>query len=323
MNLVLFKVNALGDNVAFVPVVQALRDHVPQARILLCTTPGEATLYSGPRGAHEIHTAAKRDFDKAYRNPLRLLALARRIRAFRPGASLVAFDQANVAHLLARWSGAGLRIGATLDHVRVRGGVTHEVARPADASPLTWNWEMGRALAAGLGAGVRWPERAPAPDLGFLSGAAAPRVPGRRRVVLHPGSGKRLNQWGRERFAAVARALARDAEVVWVEHGPSAMQAPQECTSARPAGLGDLAALLRTADLFVGNNSGPMHLAGALGVRGVCVAGPSAPGWDPLWNRASWTVLRHPSLSCGPCEHIDRELRGCANTGEPLVCLTY
>jgi ADP-heptose:LPS heptosyltransferase len=87
--------------------------------------------------------------------------------------------------------------------------------------------------------------------------------------------------------------------------------------------IGELSEWLAGADLFLGNNSGPMHLANAIGCHGVVVTGPSAAGWDPYWNRERWTVLRHPGLLCAPCEVPDRELAGCVNSESPMACLRY
>jgi ADP-heptose:LPS heptosyltransferase len=66
-----------------------------------------------------------------------------------------------------------------------------------------------------------------------------------------------------------------------------------------------------------------MHLANALGLPGVAVTGPSAIGWNPYWNRESWSVLRHPNLYCAPCEVLNQELAGCANLENPMACLKY
>jgi ADP-heptose:LPS heptosyltransferase len=90
-----------------------------------------------------------------------------------------------------------------------------------------------------------------------------------------------------------------------------------------PDSLGAFVSLLASADFFLGNNSGPMHLANALGLSGVAVTGASALGWDPYWYRERWMVLRHPSLACQPCERPNKVIAGCANTAAPLACLLY
>jgi hypothetical protein len=66
-----------------------------------------------------------------------------------------------------------------------------------------------------------------------------------------------------------------------------------------------------------------MHLANALGLCGVVVTGSTARGWDPYWFRERWTVLRHPSLPCQPCERPNKVTSICANLAAPFACLRH
>jgi ADP-heptose:LPS heptosyltransferase len=324
MNVVIFKFNHLGDNVVFLPVVQALRALRPAWRLTLLTTPGEAPLYSSVLPHADLWTAEKQRFDKCWRRPWALAAWWLRLRARRAQACLVSFDQANTAHVLARHSGAAVRIGGNLAHIRFSHTLTHEVPMPADGCPATWHWAMGRALVRAVdGAAHDWPDRPPPPDLRHLVGPAlAPTS--RPRVVIHAGASRELNRWPTARFAAVAESLAVDHDVVWIDRAETAAQ-PLHARVRRVAApaLRDLATLVAGANLFLGNNSGPMHVANALGVRGVVVTGSSALGWDPYWHRDRWRVLRHPSLPCAPCESADKMLPGCALTSDHLACLRH
>ncbi len=92
-----------------------------------------------------------------------------------------------------------------------------------------------------------------------------------------------------------------------------------------PGDLPALVTLLAGADLFLGNNSGPMHVANALGRRGVVVSGPTDHGWDPYWHCERWRVLRHSALPCVPCEWNAqfRLIRDCALTHDRLACLRH
>ena len=323
MRVLLFKLNHLGDNVAFVSAVQALRRSFPEWRLTVLTTPGAAELYAGPLGPQEVLTCPKGAFDKAYRRPWELARWIWAVRRRRPGACLVAFDQGNVAHAAARLSGAAVRIGGNLARIRVRHSLTGDVPMPEDGRPATWNWAMARALARAFGGGADWPDLPPPPDLGHL--VPAGRRPGgeRRRVVVHAGASRELNRWPQPGFAAVASALARDFEVLWIEHGAATGRAPAGATAAPVTSLAGLAERLAGADLFLGNNSGPMHLANALGCPGVAVTGPTAAGWDPYWGRERWTALRHPRLSCAPCETLTLGVSACANRESPMACMAY
>jgi ADP-heptose:LPS heptosyltransferase len=323
MKVVVFKLNSLGDNVVFVPCVQAMRRWCPDWHVVLVTTPSESELYRGPLGPQEMIICPKPRFNKAYRRPWELARWIWRIRRIRPDACLIAYDQSNVAHFVARLSGARVRVGGNLERIRVARSLTVDVPIPGDRSPALWSWMMARELARAFGRDGPWPEAPPRPDLTHL-GPGAPRgAGGRQRVVVHSGSGRVLNQWSRERFASVASSLSRDFEVVWVMHGAADGPAPGGTVAAPVDSIAGLAGWLAGADLFLGNNSGPMHVANALGCPGVAVTGPSATGWDPFWDRDQWTVLRHPDLACVPCDRTTVAVEGCANLASPMACLKY
>jgi ADP-heptose:LPS heptosyltransferase len=141
-------------------------------------------------------------------------------------------------------------------------------------------------------------------------------------VVVHPGASGPPNQWGADRFAAVAAALARDFEVVWIRHGPM-RPAPAGTVDAPVDSLSEFSAWAASAALFLGNNSGPMHVANALGCPGVAVTGSTALGWDPFWHRERWTVLRPPRLLCTPFERLDAEPPACLNPDSLMDSINY
>ncbi|HEY5228373.1 MAG TPA: glycosyltransferase family 9 protein [Opitutaceae bacterium] len=323
MNLVIFKFNKLGDSVVFVSAVQAIRRRFPEWRITLLTTPAEAELYAGAAGPDEVLVCPKEAFERAYRRPWVLASWLWKIRRRNPKACIVPFDQGTTAHFLAGLSGASRRIGAKLVPPRMPGSLTVEIPCPDDGRPVTWSWLMVQVLVDPANPSPGLPKEPPAPDLSHLL-AQDPRPPGDRpRVVVHAGASRDLNQWSIGNFAAVAVSLCRDFEVTWISHGETAGKAPRG-TIDRPVGtVGELARALSGADLFLGNNSGPMHLANALGCRGVVVTGSSARGWDPYWYRERWTVLRHPNLACAPCEKLQAVTPGCANIEHPMACMAY
>lgn len=109
-----------------------------------------------------------------------------------------------------------------------------------------------------------------------------------RILVLHPGSGGRKKRWASAGFSQVAHwwASRRNAKVL-ILLGPAE---EQEAEGWRLVGqvesalsVWQAAALLSRADMYVGNDSGVSHLAGAVGARGVVLFGPTQPQqWRPL-----------------------------------------
>ena len=85
--------------------------------------------------------------------------------------------------------------------------------------------------------------------------------------------------------------------------------------------LGALAAILRSARLFLGNDSGPTHLAAQLGVRTVAFFGPTDPGlWAPIGPGASVVAPKEPSpMSWLSVEHAAKIVHGLWKHHDPSV----
>jgi ADP-heptose:LPS heptosyltransferase len=97
-----------------------------------------------------------------------------------------------------------------------------------------------------------------------------------RRIVIHVGAGHRVRRWPRDRFAAIAERLrAAGWEVNVID---------DEVRS-----IDDLIGLLGSAGRFIGNDSGPGHLAALLGIPTFTIFGPQLPElFAPQHPRAAW-----------------------------------
>lgn len=260
-----------------------------------------------------VHTGALGDFLNAWPT---LLALAERLRG-QPCAlaHLLAPAHAPLAGILdvppaspsirAAWPGAfSSRLPQALQGVRVIWPVLDnlpEVCPELDAvflraAPLTANapapprerWLEGLRTAFEV------------PDNALESAVNAwrrlfPRArdASEKVALLFPGSGGKAKNWPLERFLAVAEELRGWGLAprfvlgpVEAEQGLRVAGWPVEQPFGRPEGVLELARLLAGADLFVGNDSGPAHMAGMAGTPGVALFGPSDERvWAPLGLR--------------------------------------
>jgi heptosyltransferase-1 len=122
---------------------------------------------------------------------------------------------------------------------------------------------------------------------------------GRRAALINPGTGWGAKRWPAERYAAVARGLMERGMKVLVNAGPGeealAEGIAQTAAGATPLSctLGQLIALTRRVSLAIAGDTGPLHLACALGRPVVGIYGPTDPARNgPFGNR--FTVLRSP-----------------------------
>jgi heptosyltransferase-2 len=122
-------------------------------------------------------------------------------------------------------------------------------------------------------------------------------------IGIHPGARNAVRRWGDERFAEVARHILRktDAHILWFLDSDNPSDAPQlERCHAVSLRFRAFLAVLSLCRLLICNDSGPMHLAGLLGVPVVAVFGPQKPEWFGPRGALDRVVIQ-PEFWCRPC----------------------
>lgn len=136
-------------------------------------------------------------------------------------------------------------------------------------------------------------------------------------IAIHPGAGAAVKLWPRERHAQVADALADgwgarivltgSRDELGLAWAVAAAMRYDPVVLAGMTSLGQLAALLATCDLVIGADSGPLHLAVAVGTPTVHLYGPADPRLFGPW--APHAPERHRVVMsprpCAPCHRLD------------------
>jgi heptosyltransferase II len=312
MKILVRATNWLGDAVMSIPALRAIRGRWPNAEIAILARPWVADLYRGQGYADRILIYDNTREHKGFWGRERM---ARSLRDEKFDAAVLfqnAFDAAWIAWragiperigyardgrswLLTR-AIAVPKKGETPDHEAYdylellhRAGWLAHLPRVDEISIAIADSDRKKALERLSAAGVR----ENAVRIAFASGAAY-------------GSAK---CWEPERYAALADRLVSELDADVILFG-----APQESGMAarimgamrsRPCNLvgatkiGELPALLSTCRLFIGNDSGAMHVAGAVGVPVIGIFGPTDPaGTRPMTPQ--FTLVREP-VECSPC----------------------
>lgn len=170
--------------------------------------------------------------------------------------------------------------------------------------------DLNRDLVVALGAAPRAPrpllrltpdEVAEAHARLASLGTAAPRV------AVHPGGHFPTQRWAPENFAEVISGLTgRTGATCLVLAGPGEESLVERIVAVTPDALAagplpvrGMMSLIAACDLFIGGNSGPLHVAGALGVPTISVMGPSDPARFAPRGPADRVVRL--GLPCSPC----------------------
>jgi len=136
-------------------------------------------------------------------------------------------------------------------------------------------------------------------------------------IGIHPGGGWSYKLWPTERFAALGDLLSqRCSAKVLVFAGPDEASLQDQMVNlmrsspipVKDIGLRELAALIHRCYLYVGNDTGPMHIAAAVGTRVIAIFGPTdASRSGPYGNEH---VVIAKGIGCSPC-HPGRRPGGC------------
>jgi len=313
--LLIVRLSAMGDVIHTLPAVHALRQAFPRAYIgwlieerwaeLLCA-PGSPR--RGPRSplrplVDEVHTVNLKAWGKS---PFSVATLQRAatvwndVRDARYDAA-VDLQGAIRSAVLARLSGARVVYGsagpretpASLWYTR------KVVARGRHV--IEQNLSVAEAL---VGGEMEQPDKDISRDLPHDPQAetrteeelALHRV--RDFAILNPGAGWGAKRWPAERYGEVARGLAEAGICPLVNYGPSeedlfrtVLAASGGCARPMKGSVTELIALTRRARIFIGGDTGPLHLAAALRVPVVAIFGPTDPARNGPYGTRS-VVLR-------------------------------
>src|SRR5450755_132738 len=322
--LLIVRLGSMGDIIHTLPAATALRQVFPNAIIgwvveerwaeLLCTLP---TPRSGPRSPQRplvdrIHAVSTAKWRKAPFSIQTWQEMAAALSELRAPHYQVAVDFQGAARsaLIARWS---------------RAPVVYGVAEPREnvASMLYKRQVIGRGvhvveqnLSLAEAAAGRALE-SPCVELPHDRGAEEACERRLREdgigdfVLLNPGAGWGAKRWPAERYGEVARQLGEDGLKSLINFGPGERDlahvvesVSEGATKQIDCTLAELIAFTRRARLFIGGDTGPLHLAAALGVPVVGIFGPTDPARNGPFGTRS-IVLRSPA-SVNSYSHVPR-----------------
>ena len=297
--ILIVRLGSMGDILHAVPVAAALRAAFPAAHIAWLADERWRALVERVRGLDAVFTVP-RDSWSGLRSGIARLR--------REHFDCVLDVQGLYkSAILARLSGAPMRVGFDRRFARESGAAFFYTARVSP--PHGHRIEKNLALAARLGASFS-PRNLSLAQLFPLEIAAdaEDRVRGMLRAermdrffVLDPGAGWLSKCWPAARFGELHRRLA--ARTGWrglISFGPGELPLAQDLLRAAGSppplvmdlDLPELMAALRGAELFVGGDTGPLHLAVALGTPVVGLYGPTDPTQTGPYSRDD-VVVRH------------------------------
>lgn len=324
--ILIVRLSAMGDVIHTLPAVQLLRDAFPQAMIGWLIEERWAELLSAAgatrRGLRSlqrplvdwVHTVNL----KGWRNSLFSVPTLQQIATVWNDVRHVKYDLAVDLQgalrsaVLARWSGA-----------RVVWGASEPRESPASM------WYTRQVIAKGqhvveqnvsVAAEITQQSMAVPPAILPRDPTAEAKIAQkisehriREFVIVNPGAGWGAKRWPVERYGQVARDLAETGLRSVINYGPGEealalglQRVSQDAAAPMRLSLTELIALTRCAKLFIGGDTGPLHLAAALRVPVVAIFGPTDPARNGPYGTRS-VVLRSPASLTTHTRHSQPE----------------
>ncbi len=310
------RLGSMGDVIHTLPAVTALRRRCPNAMLgwvieerwaeLLCAL---AYPRSGPRSKErplidKVHTVNTRTWRKLLLSVQTWEQIAAAVSELRAPRYEVVIDFQGAARsaLIARWSNSGTIYGFAQPRENVATMLYGRKIIPKGAHIIEQNLSLAEAVAGQRldGALTQFPkdENAERKIVKWLADSGIGDF-----VLLNPGAGWGAKQWPVERFGQVAESLASHGLGAIVNFGPgeeslaeAVVQASAGSAKALSCSIAELISLTRRASLFIGGDTGPLHLADALGIPVVAIFGPTNPARNgPFATRS--IILRSPESS--------------------------
>jgi ADP-heptose:LPS heptosyltransferase len=332
-SIICFRLERIGDLLMTLPALAELHALVPAAAIDLVVGSWNAGIAQAIPGIRSVEVLDARWLARGTQGrTLKDLAVDARRWKSRDYDVAINFEpdiRSNVvtAAVGARWR-AGFASGG--------GGPLLDLALPFDTTQHTADNMLALARAAAHG----WSDAPLAPDFHLhlddgVRRQAAERLADLRSpiVAMHVAGGRAIKQWPQERFAEVARWLAQERHASVVLTGATedraanalvrAAMRPADALDVAGASLVEAAAILERCDFLVTGDTGPMHLAHAVGTPVVAIFGPSDPRrYAPRGPRDR--VVRI-DLPCAPCNRIRQPPGRCVralDAGNAPDCLS-
>lgn len=316
--ILLIRPDHVGDVLLTTPAIQALRRARPSAELHALVGHWSADVIANFDDIDYVLTLPFPGFTRQtklnWRSPYELLlASASNLRRIGYTSAIIFRPDHWWGAMLAQVAGIPLRIGYDLPDVApfLTDAVPHQYQHAVLQSARLVERLIGALPAESLT--LRYPVADA--DRSWVDGYLSEWGVQERIFAIHPGAGQWVKRWDEGKWASVADTLCDqleatvvftggDHEVALVRSIISHMQ-HRACVMAGDTGIGSLAALYERALVVLGADSGPLHLAAAVGTPTVTLFGPADPVEFRQWGPPDRHIVLTSTIGCRPCRILD------------------
>ncbi|MDP2278048.1 MAG: glycosyltransferase family 9 protein, partial [Nitrospirota bacterium] len=327
-HILVINLKYLGDSIWMLPFVENLKANMPDVKLSVLVNKGtEAFFYNCP-AVDNVIPFPRNDIKNHWLGGMKFISFIRNLRKLKPDM-VIDLTESDRAIILSYCSGAKIRISYKNEKSWRQWLLTHNVHSKIYSKHMV-DYYLDVLRESGLKIyddkiKINLPE-----DAFYSLKNKFPTVFGydmtKKKVIVHPGSRNALRQWGTEKFAYLCDALSEKCRIFLVS-GPAEdailnevrkymKTEPEICSSE--LNLYEFAALCELSDMFIGNDSGPIHIASAKTFT-VGIYGPTLPEFVSPWTDRK-LIFDCGSLPCRPCRQdkcLNAEFKACLKMIRP------
>ena len=317
--ILIVRLGAIGDVVRTLPSLHLLRRRFPEARIAWAVEEKAAEILEGHPGLDEMILVPRKKWSFLLKNPFTIPKALAEIGKFLQSIREKKFDTVLDFHssiksgIISLATGADERIGYTARHSREMNFLFNNVRIPLRQKRIS---RMERNLTLLKHFGIE-PDEIKADiaisgdDRNYIDDhLKRERLDDKKKAIIFPGASRRqtYKKWGAKNYAALAEMLISKTDfyaiLAW---GPGELEECKEIASmvnskvhiSPGTTLKQLAELIRRCDLFIGGDTGAMHISCAMGTPCLVVYGPTDPVINSPWGKKYRIV--YDEADCSPC----------------------
>jgi heptosyltransferase-2/heptosyltransferase-3 len=322
-HLLVIRPDHLGDVLFTTPALSLLRAALPRAHITAMVGPWADRILQGDPAVDSVLTCAFPGFTRQPKGSVwspyvELNDYAKKLHSWRFDAALVLRRDHWWGALLAYRARIPRRIGA--NHPAVAPFLTAALDHTASGHEVLHNISLIRFLTpaqAPVGQELDMADLPLAFNLTEQDHAFAAAVlhEDSAWIAIHPGAGAPVKRWRPHAWAQVISALAHETGARILLTGSAheavlcneiaAQLEPSPLILAGQTDLGGLAAIYARCRLVMGPDSGPLHLATAMGTPTIHLFGPADPASFGPWGDPARHRIVTLGIGCSPCRHLD------------------
>lgn len=308
--ILLVRTDRIGDVALSTPVIKALRTNNPQGYIAMMVSPYAKEILEGNPHLDEIIIYDK---DGKHKSLNRSVKFSRNLKKKKFDLAII-LHPTNRAHLVTFFAGIPIRIG----YNRKLGALLTKRIRHSKQFGEKHEVEYNLDLLKNLG--IEAKDKKPYIPLRRESEEWAQAIfrqegisPKDKILAIHPGASCPSKVWPADRFARVAEILAEKYALrIVLVAGPKDLRKAEEVLRhikypvinlAGRTSISQLASVLKRCSLFISNDSGPVHIASAVGTPVISIFGRNQKGlspkrWGPVGERDR---VLHKEVGCIEC----------------------